>query len=681
MLKIFTSLRKKTNAPPPSPAQPEATSPTPAAEDVALTPLPTPPHPPERPQAAAAQPLEAAQAEADRRIDAGNELEDRGDTDTALAHYQQALQIMPDYWRAHLNLGNAYKIKELWDSAFSHYQDAYRLNPRSPGACYNMGLDLVRQLKPTEAIRFLEEAIQLKPNFSDAMAVLAEALELAGRLEEGLSWLNKALALDPDNTGLVFNKLKFLEQLERYEEGEETALRLITLPEGRRHGYNFLAEFAKRFGEIKKSIDYYHQVPIQEYTPGMYSNYLLALSYDAEMDPIATLAEHKAYRQFIGDVTHFTLPPITKSKPQRIGFISADLRAHPVANFIAGLFPRLDRSKFEVYAYYAHPMDDAITGELRKDVDRWRNIHRLQSRAAADLIVSDRIDILIDLSGHTGGNRMDVLALKPAPVIATWLGYLGTTGLDEVDFRIVDPYTDPEGMTQAHHTEQLVRLAHSQWCYMPRADHPPVRPLPALTNGHITFGSFNNFPKICDQALILWAQLLARISGSRLLIAAIPPGRSRQRVADFFLQQGVSAERLEFIGRTSFIEYMQNYGRIDVALDSFPYNGGTTTCNALYMGVPVLTLAGQHSVARSGLSLMTNVGLPNWVAHSPPEFLEIGVCLTANLTELAQLRAGLRERLMNSPVGNQNIFARDFESALEAMWQCGNVAEKRLRKY
>ena len=607
--------------------------------------------------------------QANQLIELGNQHEDDGQFDAAIAHYQQALALVPGYWRAHLNLGNVFKAADQVDQAFEHYRMAHAQLPQHHATCYNLGCELIRLRRMDEAIALLRDAVRIKPDFADAMVMLAEALEAQKQLAESLEWLNLALTLRPDEAGILFNKLVTLEKLERYEEGEAVAQQLIQQPEGLIPGLDFLAEYAKKYGEVQKALAYYRQMPPAQMRRSTYSNYLLTLTYDPHLDPAWVLSEHKRFNDYLESTTPVVLPPrITRIK-RRIGFISPDFSDRPVATFILKLFELLNRERFEVWGYYVHSDHDAITDQIKRSLDGWRELSGLRTQAAAELIAQDGVDILVDLAGHTGSSRLDVLALKPAPVIATWLGYLGTTGLDTVDFRIVDGYTDPPGMTETHHTEQLVRLAHSQWCYLPRDDHPAVESLPALRQGGITFGSFNNFVKICDEALALWAQLLARVPNSRLLIAAIPVGRSRQRVTEFFTQQGVSPTRLEFVGRTSFVQYLTNYNRVDIALDSFPYNGATTTCDALYMGVPVLTLAGQHSVARSGVSLMTNIGLPEWVAHSPQEFLDIGARLAADIPALAQLRAGLRKRFMASPLGDQKLFARDFEAVLDEMWR------------
>ena len=617
-----------------------------------------------------------ALAQADACIEAAFAHEDANQWDAALAAYRQALTLVPDYWRAHVNLGNALKALGQLDAAHQHYQSAYTHNPQVHSTCYNLGADYVRLGRMTDAIALLQRAVELKPDFADAMVLLAEALAATGLAAQGVVWLQRAVALRPDDLGALVNLLEEQDKLGRYDDGEQTAKHLAALMtrEGN-GGWDFPAEFAKQHGEMEKAIAHYRAMPDHAWTLKTYSNYLMNLAYLPGLDPVWLLGEHRKFNRFVDTAHPMALPPVKRKAPRRIGFVSPDLRGHPVSDFVVGLFEQLDRTQFEVYAYNATEKPDTMTERLQRAVDGWRDIRSMSAPAAAELIANDHIDILIDLAGHTADARLDVMALKPAPITATWLGYLGTTGVDGVDFRIVDSHTDPLELTQAHHSEQLVRLPNSQWCYMPWREHQAVSSLPALSRGHVTFGSFNVQAKLSDVIVRLWAQLMAQVPGSRIRIVGIRQGHAQSRLLALFAAQGVGAERIEFLGKVPFAQYTSHYHEVDVVLDSYPYTGGTTTCNALYMGVPVLTLAGQHSVARSGVSLMTNVGLPEWVCDSPEAFVEQGALLVADLPALARTRAGLRQRMMASPVGDQARFARDFGALLHEMWQLKGLAQ------
>jgi predicted O-linked N-acetylglucosamine transferase (SPINDLY family) len=618
-----------------------------------------------------------ALAQADACIDAAFAHEDAQQWDAALAAYRQALELVPDYWRAHVNLGNALKARGQLDAAHQHYQSAYAQNPDVHGTCYNLGADWVRLGRMAEAIPLLQRAIDLKPDFADAMVLLAEALAATGLPVQGVAWLKRAVTVQPDNLGALVNLLEEQEKLGCYEEGEQTARLLSALMT--RHGdggWDFPAEFARRHGEMARAIALYQAIPESAFTLKTYSNYLMNLAYLPGIDPVWLLGEHRKFNRFVDTAHPLALPPVKRKVPRRIGFVSPDLRGHPVADFVVGLFEQLDRTQFEVYAYSATEKPDAMTERLQRATDGWREIRSMDARAAAALIASDQIDILIDLAGHTAGARLDVIALKPAPVTATWLGYPATTGMDGVDFRIVDGYTDPPGMTEVHHSEHLLRLPYAQWCYTHWRGFLPVSDLPALTRGYVTFASFGMRAKLSDTTLQRWAQLMQRVPGSRMLIANIRAGHDHNRVVRLFEAEGISADRLDFVQRTpSYQDYSERYRQVDVVLDTHPYTGCTTICDAMYMGVPALTIAGGASVSRCAASLLTHVGLPEWVCDSPEAFVEQGARLVADLPALARTRAGLRECFMASPVGDQERFARDFGALLHQMWQLKGLAQ------
>lgn len=616
----------------------------------------------------------APEAEADRLIEAGNLLEDKQAFAAAIEQYQRAMTLVPDYWRAHMNLGNCYRASGEDVLALGAYRHAYETNPTQSSVCYNLGLTLVRMGRAGDAIGFLQEAIRLKADFFDAMVVLSDAMESMDRLPEGLEWLDKALRFDPEHPGILRNKALLLEQMGRIEDAEEIVQQVLARDADDQMALSCMAQFARNQGEIGRSLDYLRRALAKNQSAKLLDEYLLTLAYSENQDFAWVLSEHRRIQQCYSANAPLIPTPGRGRDPRRIGFISPDFHAHSVAYFVEPLFSHLDRARFEVVAYSANSKRDRVTERLQTACDTWRDISGRDAHSAARLIAADEIDILIDLAGHTGGNRLDVLAFRPAPIIATWLGYLGTTGLDAVDFRIADVHTDPIGMTECHHSEKLVRLPHSQWCYQPQLETPPVNALPASEKRYLTFGSFNHVAKLSDRILNLWADLLLRVEGSRLLLAAVPGGRARQRIAMLFARKGVSESRLEFQARTDWNRYFETFHSVDIALDSFPYTGGTTTCDALYMGVPVLTFAGRHSVARSGVSLLTNLGLTDWIANTPEEFLAIGQRAASKLVGLSDLRNTLRERFVASPLADQVAFAKDFAQVLDSMWMENSTA-------
>jgi predicted O-linked N-acetylglucosamine transferase (SPINDLY family) len=311
---------------------------------------------------------------------------------------------------------------------------------------------------------------------------------------------------------------------------------------------------------------------------------------------------------------------------------------------------------------------DALTEAVRARADAWRDITTLDDDVAALLVRADGIDILIDLSLHTADNRLLLFARKPAPVQVSYLGYVGTSGVSTIDYRLSDPQLDPPGADVSVYSEQTVRLARSYWCFHPVGLFPEVGPLPAQSGGGVTFGCLNNFCKVSSAALQLWAQVLGAVPGSNLLLHA-PAGVDVAAVRKRFEVADVDGERVQFVGQQGWQAYLETYNRIDIALDPFPYNGGVTTADGLWMGVPAVTLLGQNAVGRAGSSILTNANLPELIADSPQAYVRLAAALAADLTQLAALRSGLRSRMTVSPLMNAPRFARDFEAALRQMWR------------
>jgi protein O-GlcNAc transferase len=338
-----------------------------------------------------------------------------------------------------------------------------------------------------------------------------------------------------------------------------------------------------------------------------------------------------------------------------------------VGRFLVQLLPNHDPGKVKVFCYSDVKGGDELTSQFKTWAYAWRDSADWSDAELADRIRADQIDILVDLALHTDGNRLRVFAHKPAPVQVTWLGYPGTTGLQGMDYRLTDRYLDPAGTGDEFYGEKSIRLPNCFWCYGPSMAAKEVNPLPALSAGHITFGCFNNFTKVSGGVLDLWASLLLSIPNSRLRIYMT---RDRQSdVAARFSNAGVKASRIEFVEKQFLPEYFHEYHRIDIALDPFPYAGGTTTCDALWMGVPTVTLRGRTAVGRGGVSILSNVGLEEWIAEDPAQYVSVAREMAADLPKLAALRADLRNRMINSPLMNAKQFVKDMETAFREMWR------------
>ena len=460
------------------------------------------------------------------------------------------------------------------------------------------------------ALELSERALTLRPQDSRAWQVRGSALEELDRLVEALECLRHALELKPADIDTHSSLLFLLSRADLLPPQEVTA------------------EF-RRWGEL-------------------------------HADPLSVAAEPHAN-------------PPEPDRLLRIGYVSADFRRHAMAYFTEPFLAHHDRRTVRVYCYSNCARPDDVTQHLRGLADEWRDIASLADDEAARLIRSDGIDILVDLAGHTGGNRLLLFARRPAPIQMTWLGYLGGTGMAAMDYRITDHYADPEGEADNQYRERLLRLPHSKWCYLPPAAMPACNALPAQSRGYVTFGSFCSFPRVSNDTMRAWALLLQRLPDARLRVVTAPSGESLDRMLEIFDAAGVHADRLDLVGRLPLEAYLQQYLQIDIALDPFPMNGGTTTCEALWLGVPVVSRSGRSGASRSGISLLTNAGLEQLVARSWEGYVDIALGLAADLPALARLRTTLRERLRASPLLDAECFTRDLETLYRGAWRnwCG----------
>jgi protein O-GlcNAc transferase len=327
-----------------------------------------------------------------------------------------------------------------------------------------------------------------------------------------------------------------------------------------------------------------------------------------------------------------------------------------------------DPARVAAYCYSDVRRPDAVTALFQQHATRWRNTLGLADDRMAQLIREDQIDILVDLTMHMAQNRLLLFARKPAPVQVTYLAYCSTTGLDAIDYRLTDPHLDPPGTNDAIYSERSIHLSETYWCYPLQAGSPEVGPSPASSSGAVTFGCLNNFAKLSPDALSLWIELLRRLPNARLILHA-EHGNHRQRVLDRLAQNGIDPQRLNFAAKGPIADYFQLYNQIDIALDPFPYTGGTTTCDALWMGVPVVTLSGQTAVGRSGVSLLNNIGLSELIAKTPEQYIQIATDLANDLARLSGLRRTLRPRMQASPLMDVPRFTRHMEAAYRQMWQ------------
>ncbi|HEY4394441.1 MAG TPA: tetratricopeptide repeat protein [Polyangia bacterium] len=568
-------------------------------------------------------------------------LFEAGRFEEASRYLESLVEIVPH--PAYLtNLGEAYRRQGELDAAADACQRALAADLELPEARHNLGLTLVDAGAPARALPELERALALRPDSAPFHVSLAWALLGLGRVGESLAHCRRALTLAP------------------------------ALASAHHHLGDALVEEGDRAGAIAS---YRRAVELDPTDHDAHSNLILVALTDPSYDAARLGDEARAWARLHAEPLRVHQRPHPtdgdRGRPLRVGYVSPDFRAHPVRHFLRPLLRHHDRSAFDIFLYPSVERPDATTDAYRAWAgDHFRDIRRLDDVSAAELVRRDRIDILVDLAVHGAGHRLRLFACKPAPIQMTWLGYAGTTGLPEIDYRITDPFIDPPGTDLGVYTEASLSLPESFWCYGPVDAEQAVSPLPAPRAGFVTFGGLGSPRKTHPDVLSLWARALAAVPRSRLLLVAAE--HAREAIRGLFAAAGVEAERLEFTGRIAHGDYLALYDRIDVGLDTFPFAGGTTTLDAAWMGVPVVTLSGATALHRGGVSIAMNLGLPELVARTPDEFVAAAARLAGDLDRLGRLRANLRARLEGSPLGDAPRFARHLEAVFRAAWNRRN---------
>jgi protein O-GlcNAc transferase len=573
------------------------------------------------------------------RFNLGEALRAAGRFPEAAEIFQALLAEDDSRGAAHDRLAQTLAALGQLDRALYHFAQA-AVHAPSAAAAHNAATALQKLERPAEAEQWYRQAIEIDPTYAPAYDNLGTLLQLGGRLDEAARLHEQAIALDPSRAGARVNLANAL------------------MAEGRIAG----ALATLRWAMMMRPDD-----------PVAHQNLLMGMNYDETASAAALAAESRRWAERFGSgpASPSHANDRTVDRPLRVGMVSADFRRHSVSYFLEPALAGLDGDRLATVLYSDVTRPDAVTERLRALAGDWRDLAGLSDEALAEQVRQDKIDILVDLSGHTAGNRLLALARRPAPVQVSWLGYPATTGLAAIGWRLTDAAADPQGLSEALHSERLYRLP-GFLCYRPDEDAPEVAPLPALTNGFVTFGSFNALAKLAERDIGLMAAILKKVEGSKLLLKARPladPG-VRKRLVERFGRQGIGAERLELIGRAESIgEHLGLYGRIDLALDPVHYNGTTTTCEALWMGVPVVTRAGDRHAARVGASLLARAGLTEDIAGGDNAYVARAAALAADPKALAERRAGLRAKLAASPLLDGPAFARDLEAACRFIWR------------
>jgi protein O-GlcNAc transferase len=563
----------------------------------------------------------------------------------ALELVQRAIELKSDAAKYFASLGLIHHELRQFPQAIQAYRQAIELEPDAPDVWYNLGISYRNNGQIEHALEAYRRAIEINPKFSQAFNNIGHALRQHGRLEEAIEAYSRALALQPDHI----------------------------------EARNNLGVTMKDLGRLDEALECFRQtLSFQPSSASAHSNLVYAVHFHPDFDAQSLFQEHHIWNE--RHAVPLSAHPknhdndFSPNRRLRVGYVSPDFREHCQALFTVPLFMHHDHTDFEIFVYSDVQPPDGVTRQLRKYADTWRDTVSMTDEQLATRIREDRIDVLVDLTLHMARNRLSVFARKPAPLQVTWLGYPSTTGLTAIDYRLSDPYLDPPGVDESCYAEKTFRLPDTFWCYDPRASEPAVNELPAARNGFVTFGCLNNFCKINPVISDLWSRVLKSVPGSKLRLLA-PPGRCREDLIEFL---DIEPQRIEFISFRPRAEYLKQYHEIDLCLDTFPYNGHTTSLDALWMGVPVVSLCGQTAVSRAGFSQMSNLGLTELVGQTSHEFVQIALSLANNLNRLRVLRSELRGQMKRSPLMDADRFARNIEQAYRTMW--AGVCESRQKR-
>jgi len=649
----------------------------------------------------------------------------------ALAEYRQALALKPDFEDALMNAAGALFVLGRPEEAAEMLTRAAQCHPGSSRAWSNLGVVLHHLDRVDEAVEAYRRAIAANPQYDNTYCNLGALLQHQGRLDEAAAAFRQAVALNPHNAAAYAKLGGTLFQAEKLDDAEAACRQAIALDPSDIDAWSNLGSTLKNQGRNAAAAEAYRQardllIGPQEMAPPApvgeshrvptkqlqlddiesnlalaflaqgrldesleafdrarqanlqsrvaWSNYLVCLQYRAGLSAAELAAAHRQWEEHLGAPCRARWqPPAVSRDPQRplrLGFVSGDLRRHPVGLFLLGIFEALSRRGADLTCYNTAVISDDATDRFRAAARRWRDVRGLSDEVLAQAIRDDGIDLLFDLAGHTADNRLPTFALKPAPLQLTWIGYEGSTGLAAMDYLLADGRLLPPELHR-YCSERVLLMPETYVCYQAPGDAPDPGPLPALSAGQVTFGCFNNPAKITPQVVAAWADILRRVPAARLVLKyrGLDDPPTRERFQSLFATEGIGPQRIEFLGWTTRMDSLEQYRRIDLALDPFPFSGGLTTCEALWMGVPVLTLPGATFASRHGLSYLTTIGATEFVAADLEDYQRKAVALAGDLPRLAQWRGKLRQQIMASPLCDPEQFVDHLLPLLRSIWQ------------
>ncbi len=636
------------------------------------------------------RPSPATESAATTHVRHGNTLLERGDLVGAAAQYRLAIQADAAHADARVNLAFTLIERGLAHEAIAPLRQAIALAPDSPDAHYLLGSAWLAQRAPAEAIGPLQRAAALKPDLAVAHRDLGRALHETGRHAEAIAALNAGLAASPGFADLHYFLGNVLANQMELDAALDSYQRALAIDPNYASVHSNMAPLLSDLGDFEGAAAAARRALAID--PAMHharSNLLVALSCDPRCSPDAYVDEARAFGAALTALnasTDMVAAPVAATasadpapRRLRIGFVSGDLRSHPVGYFLDGVLAHWNGADMEAIAYSNHPGADALTARLKARFGAWHDISGLDDDDAERRVRADRIDVLIDLSGHTAGNRLPLFARRPAPVQISWLGYWASTGLPAIDCVLADRVSVPPD-SQSQFTETVWYLPDTRLCFAAPTEPgvSDVGALPALQAGHVTFGSFQRLMKINDGVLALRAPVLNALPESRLRLqaAALHNPDARARLLQRLAAVGIDGQRVTLAAAGTRVEYLAAHAQVDIVLDTFPHSGATTTCEALWMGVPTLTLAGGTMLSRQGASLLSCAGLEDWVAADADDFVERGMRHASDLETLARLRASLRSRISASPLLDARRFTIHLQTALRDLWH----APRRIRR-
>jgi protein O-GlcNAc transferase len=626
--------------------------------------------------------LEPKDAEAHRNL--ATALKEIGQLDAAETHFRKAIALNANDPLSYVALAKILNEQKNYTAAEKYCRKAIDLKYDIAEAHDQLGIALLRQLKETYAEACFNTAILLNPEMADAYNNLGIALNVQKKYAAADASYRQALKLNPEFANAYGNLGNNYIGQGLAAQGLECLQKAISLKPNFPEALCSIGDFYISISDVDSAIAYYRKV--LAFDPSVTlarNNILLAAIYSDTLTPESTLLEAKQYGAYISaqakpKYTRWHCP-VTAEQPSgkiRIGFVSGDLRRHSVIFFLEGLLRNIDKHKFELIAYTTQTTEDEFTALVKPHFIKWQPIHDKTDQAAAELIHHDALHILVDIAGHTAGNRLPVFAYKPAPIQVSWLGYPATTGLPEMDYMLGDSHLIP-ATDEAFFVEKIWHLPNTALCFNPLHEAIPIAILPALSNRYITFGCFNNLAKMTDRVVTTWAAILHALPTAKLYLQALQLNKPAiiQKVYDRFAAVDIAADRLILEEGGTRENYFRSFNKMDIALDPFPCNGGTTSVETLWMGVPVLTIKKQGYSTRISETIAHNVGLAHWVAEDTQDYINKAIAFASDLPALAKLRGNLQQQVLSSPLFDAPGFSRQFETAVVGMLSAHTIAQ------